>query len=653
MRKFTERVLILALLLLGISNSFASASFSFTTGRLHLPALYLPEQPQLSTVALTLSNTGTFRLDVNELAEIPHTQRFISKFEADNTSLLLPQMLLTVGDKHAQQYRVEMRQIPNLKSTQLEVTQLSILEEYPFENAHDLPLPLYSVDTSSLTIPAINIPDAGLQSLIFILQDNDPPHLILERVGALVASNLQIAAYSKDSVQLHIPKVVVFNEDGTTSQFRADLVSERHKNPMEFVISNIELLNQEKLYECPLLGLAFSPYMDGQDPNHRIQIAEDQIRMRLSLIKDATKKIRTFGNTLGLENTARIAREFGLQTSIGAWLDKDTRTNSEEIQNLIMAANNGEVDVAVVGNETLFRGDLTVQALIGYIQQVRENIPKHIPVTTSEVMDQWLVNPALIEASDVIYANSYPFWEGRAIEHAIFYLNDTYLKLRSLSGSKSIVISETGWPTGGESIHGAIPSSKNSARYLSEFVTWAEASNVEYFYFEAFDEKWKSAYEGELGANWGIFDNHGVLKSAMNQTLNCSRTANTWSASVSLDNGFPDNRSISFISVPPKGSFDNLVGTASNIVPADYAIVVYIQVNGRWWVKPTFAQPKTPIRPDGGWETNITTGGIDEQANRIQAFLIPANYDPPALGGARSFPQELLDTAVVTIEAVR
>ncbi len=121
--------------------------------------------------------------------------------------------------------------------------------------------------------------------------------------------------------------------------------------------------------------------------------------------------------------------------------------------------------------------------------------------------------------------------------------------------------------------------------------------------------------------------------------------------SPSLPGGQGDP-AIEFTYVPPVGSFDNLQGRVLHVNPSEYRVAVYIYVSG-WWNKPSFATPRTTIRSDGSWVTDITTGGADEQASRIAAFLVPASYTPPLMSGGNTLPDELEQNAVAKVEANR
>jgi hypothetical protein len=119
-------------------------------------------------------------------------------------------------------------------------------------------------------------------------------------------------------------------------------------------------------------------------------------------------------------------------------------------------------------------------------------------------------------------------------------------------------------------------------------------------------------------------------------------------APASAHDGDPDctARPIQFIEIPPYGSTLNLKGRVNCYVPRTHRIVVYIRVNGNWWVKPYLNSPKTAInQTTHRWETDITTGPNDRNATAILVCLIPAGYAPPLANGWSSLPQRLYNTA--------
>ncbi len=107
-----------------------------------------------------------------------------------------------------------------------------------------------------------------------------------------------------------------------------------------------------------------------------------------------------------------------------------------------------------------------------------------------------------------------------------------------------------------------------------------------------------------------------------------------------------------FTLVPPIGSFANLQGQVWHVLPINHAVTVYIKIGG-WWTKPYWNQPKVTINCDGTWTCDITTGGVDELASEIAAYLVPASYNPPLARGGALPETELLANSVAHIKVTR
>ncbi|AKB48841.1 Chitin binding protein [Methanosarcina sp. Kolksee] len=283
-------------------------------------------------------------------------------------------------------------------------------------------------------------------------------------------------------------------------------------------------------------GINFSPYMDGQSPDYGSQIDKNQITNRMKIIAPYTKWIRTYGTENGLEYSGPVAHEMGLKTAIGAWLSGDTEANERQISKLIDEAKAGNVDLAIVGSETLLRNDLSEDQLIKYIQRVKQSVPAGINVTTADTYSELLNHPKVMDECDVIMYNSYPYWEGISIDKAMEVQDSRYKNLVKNAKNKPVIVSETGWPSAGNTIGDAVPSPENSARYLNDSVSWARKNNIQYFYFEAFDETWKSVHEGPQGAHWGVWDKDGNMKPGMERVFP-PETAPKANFSASLTSG--------------------------------------------------------------------------------------------------------------------
>ena len=256
-------------------------------------------------------------------------------------------------------------------------------------------------------------------------------------------------------------------------------------------------------------GLCISPYEEGQQ--HGDTLSEAQIRRRLEIIKPHTNWVRSFSCTEGNELVPKIAKELGMKTLVGAWLGNDPETNEAEIQGLIELAHQGYVDIAAVGNEVMYRGDLTEEELLKFIYDTKAQI-KGIPVGYVDAYYEFTERPAITEACDVLLANCYPFWEGCDQDYSLLYMKDMYNRAVKAGNGKKVIITETGWPSEGTSLEGAFPSNINAIKYFINTQKWSQEDDIEIFYFSSFDESWKVGGEGDVGAYWGLWDKHEQLK---------------------------------------------------------------------------------------------------------------------------------------------
>jgi glucan 1,3-beta-glucosidase len=270
-----------------------------------------------------------------------------------------------------------------------------------------------------------------------------------------------------------------------------------------------------KLLDAKMHGIAFSAYAEGQKPGD--ELSRDQIERRMAIIAPHFNWIRSFSVTAGNELIPSVAKSRGLKTLVGAWLGTDPKKNRQEMDSLIALAHEGHVDVAAVGNEVLYRGDLTEVQLLDFMAEARERLPTEVPMGYVDAYYEFEDRPAVTSACDVLLSNCYPFWEGCAHPYAILYMQDMFRRLEKVAEGKRIIISETGWPSAGGSFYGAESSPQGAYLYFLKTMEWAASENIELFYFASFDEAWKvggDAGEGDVGAHWGLWDKNERFKYA-------------------------------------------------------------------------------------------------------------------------------------------
>ena len=278
-------------------------------------------------------------------------------------------------------------------------------------------------------------------------------------------------------------------------------------------LSTLESQDLSKLwkdvFEQGMHGICFSAYSEGESPGHIL--TETQVRKRMDIIRPYTKWVRSFSCIEGNELIPKVAKDYGIKTLVGAWLGSDKALNEKEISNLIKLAKDGLVDIAAVGNEVMYRGDLSEEELLEYIHRVKQAIPD-IPVGYVDAYYEFSARPKITEACDVILANCYPFWEGCHIDYSLIYMKEMFHQAAHSGQGKRVIITETGWPSEGGSLKASEAGYENAMTYFINAQKWSAQENIEMFYFASFDESWKVDSEGDVGAYWGIWDKNEKLK---------------------------------------------------------------------------------------------------------------------------------------------
>jgi len=260
----------------------------------------------------------------------------------------------------------------------------------------------------------------------------------------------------------------------------------------------------KELLKNKIHGICFSVYDENQKPGD--DISDEQILKKLEIIKPHVKWIRTFSCSDENMRIPILAKELGFKTLVGAWLGKDLDKNQIEVDKLIELCNDGYIDVAAVGNEVMYRKELSEEKLIEYIKYVKSKIKTEVPVGYVDAYYEFSSRPSITDACDVILTNCYPYWEGCNIDYSLIYMKQMFYHARDVANGKRVIITETGWPSKGSSLRGADPSNKNFLKYFINAQKWSHEEEIEMFYFSSFDESWKINSEGDVGAFWGIWD---------------------------------------------------------------------------------------------------------------------------------------------------
>lgn len=253
-------------------------------------------------------------------------------------------------------------------------------------------------------------------------------------------------------------------------------------------------------------GFSFAPVRAGQDPSRGLYPSEAEIEEDIMLLSEKTYAVRTYSVSGTYHEIPRLAEKYGLNVALGAWINSQQDENAKEIERLISLSRQFYKNVVrvVVGNEAIYRGDISAALAIEYLDEVKKRV--WAPVSIAEPWHIWLEHPELADHVDYIAAHILPFWEGKSIDEAVTFTVQTYDLLRQTFPDKPIVIAEVGWPSNGRPRIEATPSQANQASFLRRFLKEAEERGYIYYVMEAFDQPWKQRQESGVGAYWGVYD---------------------------------------------------------------------------------------------------------------------------------------------------
>ena len=227
--------------------------------------------------------------------------------------------------------------------------------------------------------------------------------------------------------------------------------------------------------------------------------------------------VRTYSQGQGLSAVPRIASRYGMKVLLGIWLGHDPAANDEQIRLGIATAREypDVVRAVVVGNEVLLRGELSSAQLAADLRRVRDAVAE--PVTYADVWEFWMRHPELASSVDYLTIHILPYWEDQPVppEQAVEHVAQVYAEVSHAFPGQRVMIGETGWPSAGRPRHGASASVVDEARYVRDFLRYAQESGLPYNMIEAFDQPWKRALEGTVGGYWGLLDARAQPKFAM------------------------------------------------------------------------------------------------------------------------------------------
>jgi exo-beta-1,3-glucanase (GH17 family) len=268
-----------------------------------------------------------------------------------------------------------------------------------------------------------------------------------------------------------------------------------------------KLLNNPNLHKV-FMGMAYTP-MNTQYPNcMSLAPIQNNVTLDLAVLSQVTNVIRLYGTDCNQTEMVLHAidrlQPIDMKVWIGVWLNNNETTNTRQVNQLWSILDNygtKYVKGIIVGNEVLYRQDLTLAQLTTYITGVRANLTSrgfNLPVASADLGDNW--TSALADVVDVVMSNVHPFFGGVSASQAAGWTYTFWTGhdvILTQGTTKQNVISEVGWPSQGgtdcaptlppcpDLTAGAVSGIPQMNTFLGDWVCQTMKNQTQYFWYVA------------------------------------------------------------------------------------------------------------------------------------------------------------------------
>jgi exo-beta-1,3-glucanase (GH17 family) len=243
--------------------------------------------------------------------------------------------------------------------------------------------------------------------------------------------------------------------------------------------------------------VAYAPTAFNPNTSPPILPSDESIQADLAVLKEVGfDGLVTYGATFtSLPHIAEAAGFRGLL--LGIWDPNDIT----EIEQAVQAAQSVIVVGIIVGNEGLMFRRYDLSSLRRAMDAIKHATGK--PVSTTEVIESYMTQGALIAWSDFLVPNAHPLHHGiKTPRQAVEWTAKAFQHLVERAGGKPVLFKEVGLPTAGDD-------GLNEVLQAQYYALLRETS-VQFVYFEAFDGPWKPG--SVIESHWGLFQADRIPK---------------------------------------------------------------------------------------------------------------------------------------------
>ena len=257
-------------------------------------------------------------------------------------------------------------------------------------------------------------------------------------------------------------------------------------------------------------GISYSPYRADRSCKTLAQVNQDLGKL------SEYSFVRIYGTDCGQTKlVATAARQHKMQVFAGIYDLTDFPKSLQSFSDAATGAN-GQKDWSVfhtiaIGNELVNGGTHSPAEVAAAVQEARTFLRSqgyNGPVVTVDTFSVLLKHPELCIVSDYCAANCHAFFDATQQPHnAGPYALEQAHSVSAAAGGKRTIITESGWPHGGQANGAAVPSPENQRVAIESIRRSFAHRGDDLVLFTAFDDLWKDDNQYTFNAErfWGIY----------------------------------------------------------------------------------------------------------------------------------------------------
>lgn len=251
-------------------------------------------------------------------------------------------------------------------------------------------------------------------------------------------------------------------------------------------------------------GITYSPYNADGSCKSASEVASD-----LSILKDFGI-IRLYGVDCDQVANVLQAKTSSQKLFLGIYYVDQIEAGVETMKQAVEKYGSwDDVYTVSIGNELVNDGKATPSQVAGYIATGRSALQAAGytgPVVSVDTFIAVINNPELCNYSDYMGVNAHAYFDKYTVAQNAgpWVLEQIQRVWTACEGKKNVVITESGWPSKGDTYGVAVPSKENQEAAIASIKKTCGDDTI---LFTAYNDYWKASGPYGVEKYWGIFSN--------------------------------------------------------------------------------------------------------------------------------------------------